>query len=594
MSGTCSKLRRSRRLSSTRGLRVRTSTNTNDQTIPREDLNQKLGLCPIVSGNVAGTKARPTINWELNERVSLSSGSSAGLQVRPDAKKGIELSGNRKKPDIEVNKRSANDRTSLELMNVSGYQQEEKKRKDSSWSIEIDSLERPNDENVIKSDSKYEIGTPSEGSASRKLTKQRRQLTGSSKTRKNEEECVKKVDKTNDSITKRLELIHELNQKILANYERFQQKSKSRNHSKDGQNKNPKEQPGRSRGNDGKEARKEEHVYAEARRKNKTKTDSKDETCKDSLRQRKTDVKKFAFTKEHRENVTLSKEQSDADKGRSKSRILRDNENFIMTSRPGFYDQGDKERRSASRTEYRWRKSEEKKGCKSVFYSNVEDTRNHVDGTINEDADCLGSSRLYPENYGDRFNEARSDQAKQEETETRDANGIDERRDRSVKEKRIDRVTLEEEILENLDETIGSFDNERSVMVEEKMEETTGHGFDSNDTRNGTISELTGPKVSRLQETFNSSWDSGVGVDVGTGSGWVRIHTGIESSLVYLTLDTTAKDVCRDMLLGDDLSLFIQVSELELSPLIIHLIYDAKDTRLNLMRKSDVLMSCAK
>ncbi|XP_034182760.2 PH domain leucine-rich repeat protein phosphatase [Osmia lignaria lignaria] len=567
VSGTCSKLRRSRRLSSTRGLRVRTSTNTSDQTIPRQDLNQKLGLCPIVSGNVAGTKARPTINWELNERVSLSSGSSAGLQVRPDAKKGIELSGNRKKPDIEVNKRSTNDRTSLELMNVSGYQQEEKKRKDSSWSIEIDSLERPNDENVIKSDSKYEIGTPSEGSASRKLTKQRRQLTGSTKTRKNEEECVKKVDKTNDSITKRLELIHELNQKILANYERFQQKSKSRNHSKDGQNKNPKEQPGRSRAilNDGKEARKEEHVYVEARRKNKTKMDNKDDTCKDSLRQRKTDVNKFTFSKDHCEKLTSSKDQTDSDKRRStkavsKSRILRDNENFIMTSRPGFYDQEDKERRSASRTEYRWKKTEGKKSSKSVFYSNVEDTKNHVDETINEDTDCLGSSRFYPENYGDRFNEARTDQPKQEETETRDANGIDENKDRSVKEIRIDRVTLEEEILENLDETIGSFDNEKSGKVEEKIDETKVHGFncDSNESSNSTILELTSPKVSRLQETFNSSWDSGVGVDVGTGSGWVRIHTGIESSLVYLTLDTTAKDVCRDMLLGDDLSLFIQ------------------------------------
>ncbi|KAG9433012.1 PH domain leucine-rich repeat-containing protein phosphatase 2 [Apis mellifera carnica] len=70
---------------------------------------------------------------------------------------------------------------------------------------------------------------------------------------------------------------------------------------------------------------------------------------------------------------------------------------------------------------------------------------------------------------------------------------------------------------------------------------------------------MTGAKVARLQETFDSSWDSGVGVDVGNGgSGWVRIHTGIESSLVYLTVDTTARDVCRDMLLGDDLSLFMQ------------------------------------
>jgi len=65
-------------------------------------------------------------------------------------------------------------------------------------------------------------------------------------------------NKPNDSISKRLELIHELNQKILANYERFQQRSKRvkdtkeqtiENHIKD----NP-----------------EEHVYTEIKRKNKT------------------------------------------------------------------------------------------------------------------------------------------------------------------------------------------------------------------------------------------------------------------------------------------------------------------------------------
>ncbi|XP_012151095.2 PH domain leucine-rich repeat protein phosphatase [Megachile rotundata] len=519
MSGTCSKLRRSRRLSSTRGLRVRTSANT-DQTDP-QDLNQKLGLCPIVSRNV-GTKGRPAINWELNERISLSSGSSAGLQVRPDAKKGIELSGNRK---TEAGKRS--DKTSLELMNVSGYPQEcEKKRKDSSWSIEIDCIERPSDENVIKSDSKYEIGSPSEGSGSRKSGKQRRQLATSTKTRKStkkeEDDCKwggKKVDKTNDSISKRLELIHELNQKILANYERFQQKSKSRNHSKE--SKVSKDQPARrSMSND-----KEEHVYAEARRKGKS--DAKDQTCQDS-RQRKVDVNKLASEPTSKESDSTDKRRS---KSTSKSRTVRDNENFIMTARPGFLSD-DKEKRASSRTEYGTRS----KRC--VFYSNVEGSK-HVDRTIEQD-DCLGSSRLYPESYSDRSNESRTKPGV-----NRDADGI---ADRSG----VDQVALEHEILENLDETIDRFDE--SVPKAEPREKLDGSG----DSVRSEDNELTGSKVSRLQETFNSSWDSGVGVDVGTGSGWVRIHTGIESSLVYLTLDTTAKDVCRDMLLGDELSLFIQ------------------------------------
>lgn len=73
----------------------------------------------------------------------------------------------------------------------------------------------------------------------------------------------------------------------------------------------------------------------------------------------------------------------------------------------------------------------------------------------------------------------------------------------------------------------------------------------------------------------DSSWDSGVGAEVQqqqqlstssnkTGiedksTGWLRIHTGLESSLVYLTLETSAADVCRDMLLSDGLALYVQV-----------------------------------
>lgn len=332
VSNASSKLRRSRRLSSTRGLKVRESANTAGQAIPRQDLNQKLGLCPIVSRNVADTKGRPAINWELNERISLSSGSSAGLEVRPDARKGIELSGNRKKTEADA-RAGAKDNADkhresrngvkagrLELMNVSGFQQDAEKKRRRSWSIEIDVIERPSEENVLKSDSKYEIGVPSEGA---RKPKQRRQLSGSSKTSKSakneDEESTngrwgrKKADKTNDSISKRLELIHELNQKILANYERFQQKSK-RNHSKSGKEAvkpGAKDPAGRCRAvtEDEKESKKEDPLYAEVKRKGKTKTESVVQRCQDSLGQRKLDINKFTFSKEHCDKLTSSKDQ---------------------------------------------------------------------------------------------------------------------------------------------------------------------------------------------------------------------------------------------------------------------------------------------
>lgn len=72
---------------------------------------------------------------------------------------------------------------------------------------------------------------------------------------------------------------------------------------------------------------------------------------------------------------------------------------------------------------------------------------------------------------------------------------------------------------------------------------------------------------SKAASCHDSSWDSGVGGELagpgapgaGRGSGWLRVHTGTESSLVYLTLETTAADVCRDMLLSDSLALYCQV-----------------------------------
>ncbi|XP_011302435.1 protein phosphatase PHLPP-like protein [Fopius arisanus] len=118
---------------------------------------------------------------------------------------------------------------------------------------------------------------------------------------------------------------------------------------------------------------------------------------------------------------------------------------------------------------------------------------------------------------------------------------------------------LEKEILDNLNETIGRFDNEKNGDGDGNVDEGTGEDTFSEDSIQCTTpsSKVNGKDTSN-QETFNSSWDSGVGIDVGTGNGWVRIHTGIESSLVYLTVDTTTKDICRDMLLGDELAIYVQ------------------------------------
>ncbi|XP_033323175.2 PH domain leucine-rich repeat protein phosphatase [Megalopta genalis] len=584
MSNTTGKLRRSRRLSSTRGLKARPSANTAGQAIPRQDLNQKLGLCPIVSRNVADTKGRPAINWELNERISLSSGSSPGLAVRPDARKGIEFSENRKKLEIDAKqpiedtasdrRETRNVRDSLELMNVSGFHQDCDKKRRGSWSIDVDVVAKADEGNVIKSDSKYEIGVPSEGSSASRKSKQRRSSgsTKAPKSTKNEDDDHtvngkwgrKKMDKTNDSISKRLELIHELNQKILANYERFQQKSK-RTHSKET--------------SEAKE-RKEDRLYAEVKRKNRPRTECVD-VGQETLMQRRLDINKFTFSKDHCEKLSGKDRPDSADKKRSKtlsrSRVPSDNENFIMTAKPGFHGpEDDKARRPATRAEYSTRSKDESKGSKqtgSVFYAH-DFSAGHVDRPINDDADCLGSSRLYPESYTERPNEVKIDDANEHdrgtilkdypfERETQD--GIDQPQDivgGSVVEA-IDQEALQHEILENLDETIGRFDNEKpdakGVRTEELPDDKKIDSFSSDSIEiDSPLSNSGCSKVARIQETFNSSWDSGVGVDVGTGSGWVRIHTGIESSLVYLTLDTTAKDVCRDMLLGDDLSLFIQ------------------------------------
>lgn len=544
------------------------------------------------------------------------------MEVRPDSRKGIELSGNRRKSETMDARRE--NRPGLELMNVSGFQQQKpvnRQRKD-SWSIDVDVIERgAGDESVIKSDSKYEIGVPSEGSTGSR--KQRRQLSGGVKSSKSssarndetaKEGRKKKADKTNDSISKRLELIHELNQKILANYERFQQRSRFKSQSRDA-----KDTLSKSSGGSKEEKKEGNAVYAEAKRKGRAKLDGA--VHLDSSMQRRLDSNdELTLSRGHCEKPAPSMDQradtlneKRSTKTLPRSRVLRDNENFTMAPRPGFCESGTetRDRVLTTRIEHDGepkRNGDRKSNFCSINGRGIDSKWAHVD-TINDDAtDCLGSSRLYPET-GYSSNEARvessatsSEPVRRDETEEIDA--ADDR-SRNEGDRVIDQTALEREILGTLDEAIERFDSQRETMDSARLGDESGEKNEekkkkkrdeSNDSMqsDGSLSELTSPKVARLQETFNSSWDSGVGVDVTGGSGWVRIHTGIESSLVYLTLDTTARDVCRDMLLGDDLSLFIQVSRVPrnfLPRLIIHLIYEAKAARpLGLMRAAGMLM----
>lgn len=592
-----------------------------------DDSKRKLGLCPPeVEGAAETTRSgkTTTMNWELNERISLSSGSSPGLEVRPDARRGIELTGNRKKDAWSWRGRVG---TGLELMNVSGFQQQQqgeqdkRRGRDASWPIEADLMERKEKGGVIKSDSKYEIGIPGSGDPGSGSSGKRRQQVssgcGSSKSRswKGEKEGEKgesgggrkwvggrkKTEKTNDSISKRLELIHELNQKILANYERFQQRSRSKNRgTKEGKCdtwRSKKEQGdggGRSRGSTNeaasREARKEEDAYAEARRKGSRGAKPAQRSCEqDSCsRERKmVDVSRLVgFSKDHRvvdkkrSAKTSPSSTTSSSSSSSKSRAFRDNENFTMAARPGFYGAEDKKEAECCGGS-RWsRNGERKSGFPSV------ERKGEGDREVIDDTDRLGSSRLYPERC--------NGEARVEDFEGIER-GDDETKEREEGEKGSDRLAIEDrdetpqDLRRGYDTDAERVFDEGEEGEEEKKKKERGAEEESDEKRKkaaastgkkkkrrdklendgarssggcSTSGEPTsGPKVARLQETFDSSWDSGVGADVGNGgSGWVRIHTGIESSLVYLTVDTTARDVCRDMLLGDDLSLFMQVS----------------------------------
>ncbi|XP_029178183.1 PH domain leucine-rich repeat-containing protein phosphatase 2 isoform X1 [Nylanderia fulva] len=509
------KLRRSRRLSSTRGLRQRPTANVPKDSLLHRDVDEKLGnLRPATDRSVDEDNAKGglLINWEMNERISLSSRSSTGLTIRPDGRRGVEFSETRRrnvegrsKTGPECTEREAKSSTGpkLELMNVSGFpgSNVERKHRDACST----------DENVLRSDSKYEIGILSRGSATSR--KQRRQ--GDTK---DNGDATKRW--TKDSISKRLELIHELNQKILANYERFQQRSR--------RSKEAKEQ---SRVKD----QTEEHVYTEMKKRHRT----SDRKARDTL---KHDICKSTFLKDYHERVEGRTEKDKFDR-----KIVLENTNFSMAAKENFSHQMD-EKTPLSKC------SKDKKGRlsaeNSIFYANENVFSKEV-----ATEDCLENSKLYPESCNPRNNnETKHDSLRKEKTE--DRSEIDSQRDAAMEEK-----ILECKILEKLDETIERFDSEKTRLSSgDSNEEGDSFSTDSIQSPSPRSREkCTKDPGSLLQDTFNSSWDSGVGVaDVGNGSGWVRIHTGIESSLVYLTLDTTARDVCRDMLLGDDLSLFVQ------------------------------------
>lgn len=551
------KLRRSRRLSSTRGLKQRTTASVPKDSFPYRDLDRKFeNLCPVADKSIDEDNARGglLINWEMNERISLSSRSSTGLTIRPDGRRGIEFSETRRrnvedrsKVGPECTEREAKStRPTLELMNVSGFpgSNVERKHRGACWTDMTD-------ENILRSDSKYEIGILSRDSAT--WRKQRRQ---GDTLAKDNGDATKKW--TKDSISKRLELIHELNQKILANYERFQQRSR--------RTKDAKAQTVKSRVKDKTDA--EEHVYTEIKKRHRTGgCRTSDRKARDTLKHDicgRESSKKDASRQPDSDKSTFSKDYERIDsKGRTEKerfdrKIVRENTNFSLAAKENFSPRVDEKTQLS-----KYPKSKDRKEQLSVeswiFYASENIPSKETSSVATED--CLENSKLYPESYNPRNNNETKNDSLTEKTEddaSRNRSEIDSPRDAAMDEK-----ILECKILEKLDETIDRFDSEKTRLSSgDSNEEGDSFSTDSIQSPSPRSKEkCTKDAASLLQDTFNSSWDSGVGVaDVGNGSGWVRIHTGIESSLVYLTLDTTARDVCRDMLLGDDLSLFVQVN----------------------------------
>jgi len=325
----------------------------------------------------------------------------------------------------------------------------------------------------------------------------------------------------------------------------------------------------------------EEHIYTEIKKKNKTvyrtsdrknqgilkkdisnqEISKKDSSKRDTCRQ--TDTNKSILSKSYYESIKGRTEKRDISRAMNKPdcRIVCENTNFSMAAKENFFYQMDEKTQPSKYVKLKNKKgrlSEES----SVFYTNENISPKEIDSI--ETQDCLENSRLYPESCNLYNNEPEDDGLKKNAKDVSKIDRSDLREDvetRTPSENAvIDEKILENEILENLDETIDKFDSERTQLTSGDSNEEK-NSFSTDSIQSGSLSSVKNSKDAvNLLDTFNSSWDSGVGVDVGNGSGWVRIHTGIESSLVYLTLDTTAKDVCRDMLLGDDLSLFVQVN----------------------------------
>lgn len=55
----------------------------------------------------------------------------------------------------------------------------------------------------------------------------------------------------------------------------------------------------------------------------------------------------------------------------------------------------------------------------------------------------------------------------------------------------------------------------------------------------------------------------GRGITVGESSGWVRIFSEEDegSTLVYLTRSTGVRNICRDLVLADQLTIWVQVGQ---------------------------------
>ncbi|XP_051166849.1 PH domain leucine-rich repeat-containing protein phosphatase 2 isoform X2 [Leptopilina boulardi] len=520
---TGSKLRRSRRLSSTRGLHPRNTKNSHSNDQMKPDLNQKLGLCPIVSKNLDNDIMKHDMNWDLNERISLTSGS-----INDDSNDKIRQQKIKYKTNDQIRKKK-----DLKLMNVSGFSNESQKNRDLNHRIDSKIvknnhifLDDDDDNNLPKNDTSKENEVIT--------TAQRRWIA-----------AKEKVDRTNESISKRLELIHELNQKIFSNCEKFHRK----NNTKNGELKINVEKKSFN------DNLKNCEIYSKIPIIKKDKENIHDTYERNGLFKQKVDINKFTFSKDYCERL-LSTEKLDPKKSQS-------SDNFSLAIRPEFVKHCREMKKNIIDNESTIIENRSDVS-RSVFYVENDDDKSQVKKEVVQS--CLESSRLYPVSYQNgslkkphiQNDDDDDDDSLMEKMTINQFQNSPSKESKDTINFTSQEKILEDEILKNLNDTIGSFDIDKNdTPSSDSMGKNESFSTDSIQSLSPITSSQSAVNTT-LQETFNSSWDSGVSVEVGSGSGWVRVHTGIESSLVYLTLETTCKDVCRDMLLGDELSLFIQ------------------------------------